>query len=166
MGMVLPHYQAVLRSQLGALQLNSILTLSTWSWHFVVWLLSRVWLFGNLRDCSLPGSSVHGISQARILEWVAISFSRGSSRPRDQTHVSCISCITGSFFTSELPEALDPTLGLSPWRLSPCTPHTPLTYQFRCQLQVQVATCAFDQLAMNYGFQRPPSTLPNPLGSG
>ena len=41
-------------------------------------------------DCSLPGSSVHGILQARILEWVAISFSKGSSRPRDQTAVSCI----------------------------------------------------------------------------
>ena len=41
-------------------------------------------------DCSLPGSSVHGISQARRLEWVAISFSRGSSWPRDRTHVSCI----------------------------------------------------------------------------
>ena len=41
-------------------------------------------------DFSLPGSSVQGISQARILEWVAISFSRGSSRPRDQTWVSCI----------------------------------------------------------------------------
>ena len=41
-------------------------------------------------DCSLPGSSVHGISQARILEWVAISFSRGSSRPRDRTCVSWV----------------------------------------------------------------------------
>ena len=41
-------------------------------------------------DCSLPGSSVHGILQARVLEWVAISFSRGSSRPRDQTPVSRI----------------------------------------------------------------------------
>ena len=41
-------------------------------------------------DYSLPGSSVHGISQARILEWVAISFSRGSSQPRDQIPVSCI----------------------------------------------------------------------------
>ena len=41
-------------------------------------------------DCSLPGSSVHGIFQARILEWVAISFSRGSSRPGDRTQVSCI----------------------------------------------------------------------------
>ena len=39
-------------------------------------------------DCSLPGSSVPGILQARILEWVAISFSRGSSRPRDRTQVS------------------------------------------------------------------------------
>ena len=34
-------------------------------------------------DCSLPGSSLHGILEARVLEWVAISFSRGSSRPRD-----------------------------------------------------------------------------------
>ena len=40
-----------------------------------------------------PGSSVHGIFQARMLEWVAISFSKGSSHTRDQTHVSCISCI-------------------------------------------------------------------------
>ena len=39
----------------------------------------------NPMDCSLPGSSVHGIFQARVLEWVAISFSRGSSRPRDGT---------------------------------------------------------------------------------
>ena len=41
-------------------------------------------------DCSLPGSSLHGILQASVLEWVAISFSRGSSRPRDRTLVSCI----------------------------------------------------------------------------
>ena len=46
----------------------------------------------NPMDCSPPGSSVHGISQAGILEWVAISFSRGSSQLRDRTHVSCISC--------------------------------------------------------------------------
>ena len=46
--------------------------------------------------CSLPGSSVHGIFQARVLEWVAISFSRGSSRPRDRTRVSHIAgrCFT------------------------------------------------------------------------
>ena len=41
-------------------------------------------------DCSLPGSSLHGILQARVLEWVAISFSTGSSQPRVQTQVSCI----------------------------------------------------------------------------
>ena len=40
--------------------------------------------------CSLPVSSVHGISQARILEWVVISFSRGSSRPRNLMRISCI----------------------------------------------------------------------------
>ena len=47
----------------------------------------------DLMDCSLPGSSVHGILQARILEWVAMHSSRGSSQPRDGTHVSCDSSI-------------------------------------------------------------------------
>ena len=41
-------------------------------------------------DCSLPGSSVHGIFQAVVLEWIAISFSRGSSQPRGRTQVSHI----------------------------------------------------------------------------
>ena len=48
-------------------------------------------------DCSLPAFSVHGILQARILEWVAIPFPRGSSRSRDWTWVSCIA---GRFFTT------------------------------------------------------------------
>ena len=46
----------------------------------------------NPVDCSPPGSSVHGILQARILEWAAISFSRGSSWPGDGTRVPCVSC--------------------------------------------------------------------------
>ena len=50
------------------------------------------------QDCSLEDSSVHGISQARILEWVSISFFRGSSPPRDWT---CVSCTAGWFFTTE-----------------------------------------------------------------
>ena len=48
-------------------------------------------------DCSLPGSSVFGVLQVRILEWVAISFSRGSAWLRDQTQVSCAA---GRFFTN------------------------------------------------------------------
>ena len=51
-------------------------------------------------DCSPPGSSVHGIFQARIQEQVAISFSRRSSRPRNQTHISCIA---GGFLTTGSP---------------------------------------------------------------
>ena len=51
---------------------------------------SRVQLFAT--PWTLPDSSVHGISQARILEWVAISFSRGPSWPKDWTQVSCFSC--------------------------------------------------------------------------
>ena len=52
-------------------------------------------------DCSPV--IVHGIFQARILEWVAISYSRGSSQPRDGTPVSCVSCIRGGFFTTGPP---------------------------------------------------------------
>ena len=88
-------------------------------------------------DCSWPGSFVHGISQARILAWVAISFSRGSSRPRDQTCVSCISCVAGGslprqrlgspwiiylllfsgsvMFDCLRPHGLSPTRLLCPW---------------------------------------------------
>ena len=57
--------------------------------------LSRVRLCDPM-DCGPPGSSVHGILQARILEWVAIPFPRASSRPRDWT---CVSCIAGRFST-------------------------------------------------------------------
>ena len=54
----------------------------------------------DLMDCSLPGFSVHGILQARMLECVAVSFSRGSSRLRDPTWISYIA---GRFFTTEPP---------------------------------------------------------------
>ena len=61
-------------------------------------LLRSVWFF---MDCSSPGSSVHGIFQAKILEWVAISPSRGSSWPRGGAHISCNSCTADGFFTTE-----------------------------------------------------------------
>ena len=62
---------------------------------------SRSILSGSLQPyglCSPPGTCVHGISQVKILEWVAISFSKWSSQPRDQTHLCCIA---GEFFTTE-----------------------------------------------------------------
>ena len=55
----------------------------------------------NPMDCNLLGSSVHGILQARILEWVATPSFRGSSWPKDPSLVSCISCIAGRFFITE-----------------------------------------------------------------
>ena len=58
----------------------------------------HVQLFCDPMDCSPPGSSGHGISQARVLKWVAVSFSRASFWPRDQT---CISALAGRFFTTE-----------------------------------------------------------------
>ena len=59
-------------------------------------------------DCSPPGSSVHGILQARTLEGVAMPSSRGSSQPRGRTRVASISCITGRFFTAELQQSTPP----------------------------------------------------------
>ena len=55
-------------------------------------------------DCNLPGSSVHGIFQARTLEWVAVPSSRGSSQPRDLTFVCCISFIGRCILTTVPPE--------------------------------------------------------------
>ena len=58
-----------------------------------VQLLQSCPTFCDPMDCSPPDSTIHGISQVRILEWVAISFSRGSSQPRGQTNISRASCI-------------------------------------------------------------------------
>ena len=77
-------------------------------------LISRVQLC-NPMDCNPPGSSVLGILQARILEWVAMPSSKGSSRPRDHTGVSCGSCLAGGFFTTEPSES--PKRSLT-WALS------------------------------------------------
>ena len=67
--------------------------------------MEDVWLCDPM-DCSSPGSSVHGISQTRMLEWVAISFSRGSSQPREQTRISWVSC-TGRWILYQLSHWLE-----------------------------------------------------------
>ena len=63
--------------------------ISHWKWKKQLAAQLYLTLYDPM-DCSLPGSSVYGILQARILEWVATSFSRGSFQSRDQTWVSCI----------------------------------------------------------------------------
>ena len=77
---------------------------------FVVQLLSHVQFFCHPMDCSLSGSSVHGVLQARTLGLVAISFSRGSSQTRDQSRISCIA---GGLFTAEPSEKPHASLTLS-----------------------------------------------------
>ena len=68
-------------------------------------------------DCSPPGSSVNGILQARILVWVPISFSRGSSRPRDRTHVSWIGRWTFCYWAiRETPSKTIRVGPRTPWR--------------------------------------------------
>ena len=77
--------------------ISHIRSVSYWGTGHVCMLhhFSHVWFFGCM-DCSLKDSSIHGILQARILEWVAVPSSRGSSWPRDWIHVSYISCISRS----------------------------------------------------------------------
>ena len=74
---------------------GSMRDLQSLLWHAGYFSCS-IWDLCNLKDCSPPGSSFHGILHARILKWVAIPFCRGSSQPRDWTQVSCL---TGRFFT-------------------------------------------------------------------
>ena len=82
-------------SSLNIILQKNELSGSFWGCGCMLICLSHVWLC-NTMDYSLPGSSVHGIIQARILEWVAISYSWGSSQLKDRTGVSCIA---GRFFT-------------------------------------------------------------------
>ena len=83
-------------------------------------------------DCRvLPGSSVHGILQARTLEWVSIPSSRGSSRPRDRTCVSVSSALVGRFFTTS-------TIWEAPESLYSLSPSTWLEY---CLLRGKVFIC-------------------------
>ena len=84
--------------------------LSHWCIIFVCYTTSLSWLFSSLTqaafwdpmDRSPPGSSVHGILQARILEWVAISFSRGSSLTREQTRVHALQTIGQLYLSLEI----------------------------------------------------------------
>ena len=127
--------------------------------HFLefVKLLSRVWLFGTpWTVCSLPVSSLHGILQARILEWVAIPFSRGSSWPRERAQVSCIA---GWHFAVWAPRDT-PIIFPSAWEEHPspfaAIPYLPLPRQPLSQLCVSVGlplldiSCKWDHTACNF----------------
>ena len=88
----------------------------------------------NPLDYRLPGYSDHGIFQTRTLKWVAISYSRGSSQPRDRNHIPCISCIAGGFFTI-VPPGKPGWLFLNPTKYFPLLRH--LLF-LRSSLTVQV----------------------------
>ena len=79
-------------------------TTSLWEVPLSLWVvesLSHVWLFGESVDCSPLGSSVHGLLLVRILEWITMPASKGSSQPENRTWVFCVSCIAAGFFGAE-----------------------------------------------------------------
>ena len=91
-------------------------------------LLSRVQLFCSSVSCHLPGPFVHGIFQSRILEWVAISYSRGSFQPRDQTRVLVSPALVGRFSTT------------SPTWEDPWPYYTPVLTNVRCSFLFSLST--------------------------
>ena len=108
------HLLTLITSSSGSLSWLYFLSCSIGHTHYIPYLLlslrtvlSRKWkcyLLSHVQlcdcmNCSLLGSCVHGVLQARRLEWIAILSSRGSSHPRDPTQDSCVSCIAGRFFT-------------------------------------------------------------------
>ena len=89
-------------------------------------------------DCSPPGSPVHGILQTRILEWVAVPFSRGSSQPRDQIHVSSIA---GRFLTPEpMKRTAQKHTGWDGWRRSVAQRSYPSPKVRGCDREYQAAS--------------------------
>ena len=92
-----PHHIKINSSQLHPILFVSLFIKNRMHYVVLCWVTQSCLTLCDPIDCSLPGSSVHWILQARILEWVAISFSRESSQPRNRTRVSCIA---GTFFTS------------------------------------------------------------------
>ena len=112
-------------------------------------------------DCSLPGSSVHGIFQARILEWVAISFSRGSSQPRDRTQVSCIvgrrfyhlSHLQFSSVAQSCPTLCDP--------MNRSTPGLPVHHQLPEFTQTHIHWVS-DAIQPSHALSSPSPPAPNP----
>ena len=83
-----------------------VILISSLSWHLCLASVAQLCLtLYNSMHCSPPGSSVHDISQARIVKWVAISFSRESSQPRAQTHTTSLMSLVlaGGFFTTAPP---------------------------------------------------------------
>ena len=104
--------------------------------------------------CSLPGSSIHGIFQARVLEWVAISFSRGSSRPRDWTQVSCIA---GRHFTIWATSTLHSLLVSLPMYWSPhgeCVYFTTAVISCNLRLSIIVAHLEMKFLPLSSSYQQ------------
>ena len=128
-----------------------------------------VLLFCDLVDWSLPRSSVYGISQARALEWVAISFSRASSWPRDQKHISCISFTTvpsGSYYkyrgNPEKHEQVD--LRKDRWH----TDASQSSVLMSCSLWIRCAPCFPDLYICTFACTGPKIShkiLPSPFSS-
>ena len=91
------HYLTYLKSNITEILIfSTLVAITSWIIHYCVQLH---WTLYNRMDCSPPGCSAHGTVQARTLEQIAISSSKGFSQPRSWTSVSCVSCTAGRLFT-------------------------------------------------------------------
>ena len=104
--------------------------------------LSHVWFFANSIDCSPEVFSVLGIFLARILEWVAMSYSSGSSQPRDRTGISCTSCIGRQILYQRTTWEFSPP----DFRSATCTVHYPAILVPICHFN---SHCTLDESNIN-----------------
>ena len=103
-------------------------------WEVKVLVAQSCPTFCDPMDCHPPGSSVHGISQASILEWIAIPFFRGSSHPRNQSQVSCVA---GRFFIWATREAqIQSPIPLPCSSTRETSAHTSLSFSWQCTARV------------------------------
>ena len=93
-------------------------------------------------DCSLPGSSVHGIFQAIVLEWVAISFSRGSSQPRTRTQVSCIVDRCFTIWATREAIFLKKLISINEWKKKNVNIHS-INYSLSFSFTYETLLCSF-----------------------
>ena len=127
-------------------------------------MLSHIQLFCDPMDCSLPSSSVHGIFQARKLEWVAISYSRESSLPRDRTSISCIGMWILYSAPLGIPNQIRSVAQSSPGLCSPMnrsTPGVPVHHQLPEFTQTHIYRVS-DAIQPSHPLSSPSPPAPNP----
>ena len=148
----------------GLRQDTELVASQIYPWKVKVLVDQSCLILCNPMDCSPSGSSVHGILQARILKWVAIPFSRGSSQPRDWTQVSCIAGRFSTVWTSFSSVQFSPVAQSCPTLCDPMNrsmPRLPVHHHLPEFTQTHVRRVR-DAIQPSHPLSSPSPPAPNP----